>query len=424
MSTGGAQEPEAVLGDAVSATLTVPVDESGTESNCGVQVSTGEAFAAIPFPTGTLSGAEEGVREGKRKRTQSAIVIAANEDKKNASPSSGIKGIYAIGNRWKAEIKVNGKKTYLGSFTSIEEASAAVDRYKETGERTLSAPKDNPTGHPGVYAIGNKWKAQKSRKVYLGLHDTPESAAAALERYDASGEGNLARKKSTSSGVKGVYFFRNQWKAQGPGQHYLGLFATVEEASAAVKRYIKKTQRDVAKGVIPLVVKRKGVYQIGKKWKAQGAGQKYLGLFDTQEEAAATVESYEALLPHKDKNYIGVKPKGKKWEASTLNKNNKKVNLGTHNSPAASVAAIIKYHENNINGTGSGTVGKSSASASSSSSSSSSDNTNAHYDGSFSALTAAAAATSDKKTTATDKTAAEKEEMSLQWTAPTDTQEF
>ncbi len=47
--------------------------------------------------------------------------------KKHANNRSGIKGVYLERNRWRAQITAHGKRHYLGSYESLEEAQAAYD---------------------------------------------------------------------------------------------------------------------------------------------------------------------------------------------------------------------------------------------------------------------------------------------------------
>lgn len=45
-----------------------------------------------------------------------------------APPKSGFKGVHAIGNRWRAGIRIDGKNKYIGTFNTPEEAASAYDR--------------------------------------------------------------------------------------------------------------------------------------------------------------------------------------------------------------------------------------------------------------------------------------------------------
>lgn len=45
--------------------------------------------------------------------------------KTNKNNKSGFKGVSAIGSRWKASVRINNKRIYLGCFSTPEEAHAA-----------------------------------------------------------------------------------------------------------------------------------------------------------------------------------------------------------------------------------------------------------------------------------------------------------
>jgi len=50
---------------------------------------------------------------------------AHNRKRAHKNSSSGALGVSRIGNRWRALIRVNGKRIHIGCFGSIDEASAA-----------------------------------------------------------------------------------------------------------------------------------------------------------------------------------------------------------------------------------------------------------------------------------------------------------
>lgn len=53
--------------------------------------------------------------------------LATRQQNRANSKSSKPKGVVKAKNRWQAQITINGRNTYLGSFRSPEEAAAAYD---------------------------------------------------------------------------------------------------------------------------------------------------------------------------------------------------------------------------------------------------------------------------------------------------------
>lgn len=51
------------------------------------------------------------------------------EKPKKAISKSGIVGVYALGNKWKVDIRHNKKRVYLGVYDTIDEAAEAKERY-------------------------------------------------------------------------------------------------------------------------------------------------------------------------------------------------------------------------------------------------------------------------------------------------------
>lgn len=71
------------------------------------------------------------VRKGRGKYECKAIKIAATLRKSTRySNKTGARCIYKYGNRYRAYVALNKKRKYLGSFSSVDLASAAVEKFK------------------------------------------------------------------------------------------------------------------------------------------------------------------------------------------------------------------------------------------------------------------------------------------------------
>ncbi len=108
------------------------------------------------------------------------------------------------------------------------------------------------TSFTRVVKDGNVWKAiglrpVDQKRIRIGIYESKEEALAAVTAFE-NGEVVVRSKLmqprravSAASGVKGVRFKGTKWEARGsrPGvkDHYLGVYATKEEAGEAVAAY-------------------------------------------------------------------------------------------------------------------------------------------------------------------------------------------
>jgi hypothetical protein len=266
-----------------------------------------------PLNYESIEAAEEAAVQAQAERI---VVYDANDQpsrkrsrmggKVRARPPSGFYGVSAgnKGMRWKVQIAYGGKKHYLGTFDTKQEAALAYDRearqcgedkplnyesiaaaeeaaaHAQAGHALVmcAAPKPpkprTPSGFHGVSAAskGGRWKAEiryDSKQHYLGTFGTKQEAALAYDRkarqcggnkplnYEsiaaaeeeaaahAQGPPQRQRRHRPASGFYGVSaaIKGGRWKSEigyDSKKHYLGTFDTKQEAALA---YDKKARQ-------------------------------------------------------------------------------------------------------------------------------------------------------------------------------------
>jgi hypothetical protein len=138
--------------------------------------------------------------------------LLAHPPQQKPRPPSGFHCVYAIGNRWQAQIYYDKKRHSLGTFDTKQEAALAYDKAARQREEakplnyeSIAAaeevaaqahaehihahppqPKPRPpSGFYGVAANRNRWIAQiyyDSKKHRLGSFDTKQEAALAYDK--------------------------------------------------------------------------------------------------------------------------------------------------------------------------------------------------------------------------------------------------
>lgn len=91
----------------------------------------GKPFAyANPSVTCSPECAQIHLRQANAKAKKMERERLKNGEKpKKAISKSGIVGVYALGNKWKVDIRHNKKRVYLGVYDTIDEAVEAKERY-------------------------------------------------------------------------------------------------------------------------------------------------------------------------------------------------------------------------------------------------------------------------------------------------------
>lgn len=151
---------------------------------------------------------------------------------------------------------------------------------------------------------GGRIHAVAPDKSYLGVYATREEAEEALREYTRAPENFVPKLRYRKQGTGGVFPHTRRsgtvrWQAQvyqNKELKYLGSYDTKEEAESACARYVENPDGFVAP---PTENRKPGTGSVsksknGKRWKARYK-RKFLGTFDTEAEAEA------AILAHKEK---------------------------------------------------------------------------------------------------------------------------
>jgi hypothetical protein len=143
---------------------------------------------------------------------------------------TGFKGVTKSGFKYMTNVSKNGKQRYLGTFATPEEAALCCARYIGA-KKAAAALRVTRTSPPRAPA-----EAAEARVA------VPQPLTADEARAAAAAEGlELVLSSSNETGFKGVTKFKGKYKttvSKNGTHHYLGAFATPEEAALRYARYI------------------------------------------------------------------------------------------------------------------------------------------------------------------------------------------
>ena len=186
----------------------------------------------------------------------------------NPRNTTGYTGVRKTkGNRFRAEIRIDGNMQNLGTFDTPKEAAEAFECAAILAGRPPTKPAyvpmkkklkaNNTIGFRGVSKVGNRFQARiriEGKRKTLGTFDTPKEAAEAydyaaiqtghptsnLNFLDQVPKNYKPKKKKLQShntiGYRGVYKTRNRFQASiyfGGKEHHIGMFGEAKEAAIA-----------------------------------------------------------------------------------------------------------------------------------------------------------------------------------------------
>lgn len=142
----------------------------------------------------------------------------------------------------------------------------------------------------------------KNVQLSDGPCKTRDEAIEILNEYARDPEHFVKREGSAKYKAKGVSFNKSlkKWQVYGKGEvgKYLGVYETKDEAEKIYEEYLKDPEHFVRPGNI---MRKKGTGSVyfhngRKKWRATGKGGKYIGIYKTKEEAESALDKYNTSL--------------------------------------------------------------------------------------------------------------------------------
>ena len=182
---------------------------------------------------------------------------------------------------------------YLGAFSSLEEAETTLREYTRDPENFVPTLTRRKPGTGSVTKAKNKWRVQirqNKETIRIGLYETKKEADDALEEYLNAPEDFTPQCRQITKGsvrLKGTRY-EATYKMK-----YLGTFDTQEEAEDAIERYKRDPNAFT-------VAHRRRKYGMGSvrtvrnnRWEARYK-QEHIGRFDSKDEAEAAIQAHIA----------------------------------------------------------------------------------------------------------------------------------
>lgn len=198
-------------------------------------------------------------------------IVTDSENKQNRHKldnrnKSGYRGVFWNNQhkKWSAKLQINNKQYHVGHFDDVHEAGQAAaearrqfmthaqeSQAKESLADWVKPKKDKTkTSKSGIHGVcynkqTGRWMAiltKNGESKYIGSYETTEEAAKAVEdaktiSFEEIPKAIHPQILNNRSGVRGVRWdeSRNKWAAS-LNKKYLGRFNTIEEAAESVKQ--------------------------------------------------------------------------------------------------------------------------------------------------------------------------------------------
>jgi hypothetical protein len=151
--------------------------------------------------------------------------------------------IKEVGFGFYPRVKIHGKEEILsdGVCTTREEAEKVLKEYTRDPENFVKPEGSGKrVGKGHVSFCNKKWQVIDNEQKYLCRCETKEEAEKMLKEYTRDPENFIKPGKTKRKNGTGSISFNtrlNKWMARGIGDKYLGVYETKEEAESVLKKY-------------------------------------------------------------------------------------------------------------------------------------------------------------------------------------------
>ena len=184
----------------------------------------------------------------------------------------------------------------VSQFTK-DNMSAAVRRRAFEKNGYEGSVMERPRGFYPVVRV-------RGKNVHLsdGACKTRDEAIEILKEYARDPEHFVKPEGSAKYVVKGSVSFdksSKNWRVEGKENKYLGKYETKEEAEKIREEYLKDPEHFVRPDNTTIRIRKPGTGSVSydksrKKWQALGKGCKYVGRYETKEEAESALDKYNS----------------------------------------------------------------------------------------------------------------------------------